>query len=235
MKNDAFTPTSEGSTMPTLKDSTMPLENQEEASAATPLDEGTHEEDDNKSNTKSAFWKYFQRFKVDGEWKAKCNHCGIVLAANPRSGTKSLKNHVQLYCKRLKQASSKQSTIGECFSKRAKLTSSDSFDQEISRKDLAHMIILHEYPLSIVDHIGMRMFISNLQPNFRCPTRNTIKKDIVQVYEDEKLNLMKTLDKTGGRVAVTTDMWTSNQRKGYMVVTTHFIDSSWRLQSRTLR
>lgn len=30
------------------------------------------------------------------------------------------------------------------------------FDQDESRKELAHMIILHEYPLSIVDHIGFR-------------------------------------------------------------------------------
>lgn len=34
------------------------------------------------------------------------------------------------------------------------------------------------------------------------------------------------------RVAVTTDMWTADsQKKGYMAVTGHFIDESWKLRS----
>jgi len=34
------------------------------------------------------------------------------------------------------------------------------------------------------------------------------------------------------RVAVTTDMWIAdNQKKGYMAVTGHFIDESWKLRS----
>nr|KAJ0222546.1 hypothetical protein LSAT_V11C200051160 [Lactuca sativa] len=38
------------------------------------------------------------------------------------------------------------------------------------------------------------------------------------------------------KIAITTDMWTANyQKKGYMTVTTHFIDDSWQLQSRLLR
>ncbi|KAF7812880.1 zinc finger BED domain-containing protein RICESLEEPER 2-like [Senna tora] len=38
------------------------------------------------------------------------------------------------------------------------------------------------------------------------------------------------------RIAITTDMWTSsNQNKGYMSITTHFIDDNWQLQSRLVR
>ncbi|KAF7153498.1 hypothetical protein RHSIM_Rhsim01G0019200 [Rhododendron simsii] len=38
------------------------------------------------------------------------------------------------------------------------------------------------------------------------------------------------------RLAITTDMWTSsNQKKGFMAVTAHFIDNSWTLQNRILR
>jgi len=38
------------------------------------------------------------------------------------------------------------------------------------------------------------------------------------------------------QVAITTDMWTaSNQHRGYMTVTTHFIDYLWRLQIRLVR
>ena len=74
-----------------------------------------------------------------------------------------------------------------------------------------------------------------LQPSFKVPSRNTIKKDIFQIYEEEKLKSTKALDQNGSRVAITSDMWTSNQNKGYMIVTAHYIDSSWKLQMRVLR
>jgi hypothetical protein len=50
-----------------------------------------------------------------------------------------------------------------------------TFDQDVARKALAAMIILHEYPLCIVDHIGFRRFVSALQPLFKMVTRNTVR------------------------------------------------------------
>ena len=42
-----------------------------------------------------------------------------------------------------------------------------NFDQEESRKHLAYMIIIHEYPLSMVEHVGFRRFCHSLQPSFK--------------------------------------------------------------------
>jgi hypothetical protein len=50
-----------------------------------------------------------------------------------------------------------------------------TFDPDVARKELAAMIILHEYPLSMVDHIGFRRFVSALQPLFKLVKRNTIR------------------------------------------------------------
>ncbi|KAJ0076266.1 hypothetical protein Patl1_34040 [Pistacia atlantica] len=61
-----------------------------------------------------------------------------------------------------------------------------SLDQESVRKDLAMMIVLHEYPLSMVDHYGFRKFCNNMQPLFKVVSRNTIKKDIFKMYDVEK-------------------------------------------------
>ena len=47
---------------------------------------------------------------------------------------------------------------------------------------------------------------------------------------------MKLIENNDSRVAITTDMWTSsNQKRGFMSVTTHFIDKSWTLHSLILR
>nr|XP_023884506.1 zinc finger BED domain-containing protein RICESLEEPER 3-like [Quercus suber] len=110
------------------------------------------------------------------------------------------------------------------------------FDQDESRKELARMIILHEYPLSIVDHIGFRRYSNSLQPLFKMVCRNTIKKDIRGIYDHEREKSMHEIEKNRIRIAITTDMWTSqNKKRGFMVITAHFIDDLWRLQSRVMR
>ena len=53
-----------------------------------------------------------------------------------------------------------------------------TFDQDIARAELSAMIVLHEYPLSMVDHVGFRRFIGALQPLFKIGTRNTIRYKI---------------------------------------------------------
>jgi len=55
-----------------------------------------------------------------------------------------------------------------------------TFDQDIARKELSAMIVLHKYPLSMVDHVGFRRFVGALQPLFRIGTRNTIR---YKIYE----------------------------------------------------
>ncbi|CAA2998440.1 zinc finger BED domain-containing DAYSLEEPER-like [Olea europaea subsp. europaea] len=50
----------------------------------------------------------------------------------------------------------------------------------------------------------------------------------------ERTKVMGLLEGTNSRIAVNTDMWTSNQKKGFTAITAHYIDDSWRLQSRIL-
>ncbi|KAK2634576.1 hypothetical protein Ddye_029368, partial [Dipteronia dyeriana] len=98
------------------------------------------------------------------------------------------------------------------------------------------MVILHEYPLSMVEHSGFHRFMGTAQPLFKIPSRNTLKSDILQIYDYERGKLKGLLEKNKGRIALTTDMWTShNQRKGFMAITAHFVDNSWTLQSRIIR
>ncbi|XP_044958315.1 zinc finger BED domain-containing protein RICESLEEPER 2-like [Hordeum vulgare subsp. vulgare] len=98
------------------------------------------------------------------------------------------------------------------------------------------MIVLHEYPLCIVDLTGFRRFVSALQPLFKMVTRNTIRNDIEAHYEEERKRAIEYMATTKSRVAITTDMWTSDhQKKGYMAITTHFIDDNWNLRSVIMR
>ncbi|KAL0415434.1 UNVERIFIED_CONTAM: putative AC transposase [Sesamum latifolium] len=110
------------------------------------------------------------------------------------------------------------------------------FTQEDSRNELALMVILHEYPLNIVNHIGFRRFVNSLQPCFNMISRNTLKDNILRIYKVERTKYYNLLEKLKCRIAVTTDIWnSSNNNKGFMAVTAHFIDDNWVLQNCILR
>ncbi|CAN0917131.1 hypothetical protein LINGRAHAP2_LOCUS30107 [Linum grandiflorum] len=46
------------------------------------------------------------------------------------------------------------------------------------------MIVMHEYPLKMMDHLYFKIFCNSLQPLFKVLSRNIIKKDIIAMYEN---------------------------------------------------
>nr|KYP54465.1 Putative AC transposase [Cajanus cajan] len=188
---------------------------------------------------KSVVWQHFEKIRIDGKDKAKCNYCNKFLGGEARNGTKHLHHHLDI-CVLKKASTSWKGGQTMLFSKvlgrGKKELACGSYNEENARRELALMIILHEYPLSIVDHIGFIRFVAAIQPLFQLPSRNTMKKEILDIYADEKQVVMKLIDTNEGRVAITSDMWTaSNQKKGYMAITAHYIDGNWTLQSIILR
>ncbi|KAL4574899.1 hypothetical protein LXL04_021739 [Taraxacum kok-saghyz] len=155
---------------------------------------GTAEAQDIGTNRKltSVVWNHFKREKIDGEWKAICNYCRKKLSGKDSHGTTHLHDHYKA-CMPRKTKDIRQSILNPRQQKKDGPVSlgAYTFDQNVSRAELAEMVILHEYPLNMVEHFGFRM---------------------------------------------TTDMWTaSNQKRGYMVVTAHYIDDSFVLCNKVLR
>ena len=65
------------------------------------------------------------------------------------------------------------------------------FNQEKSRNDLGRIVILHEYPFSIVEYCGFREYSKNLQPLFKMASRRTITNNFLKFFEDEKEKLFR--------------------------------------------
>ncbi|KAF5459193.1 hypothetical protein F2P56_023171 [Juglans regia] len=108
------------------------------------------------------------------------------------------------------------------------------FDQDRCRNEIARMIIMHDYPLHMVEHPGFIAFVQNIQPRFNMVSFNTVQGDCVATYLMEKQNLMKFIEGMPGRVCLTLDMWTSSQTVGYVFITGLFIDSDWKMHRRIL-
>lgn len=185
---------------------------------------------------KSNVWNHFTKQVIDGSLKAICKYCKKQMKGDSGSGTSHLNNHYVKKHNRKPQESIRQKLLASNFNKDHPELVAYSFNHDAAKQELAKMIIMHEYPLCIVDHIGFKRYSARLQPLFKVPSRNTIKNEIFQIYEYEKVKTSSLLDSISSRVAITTDMWTaSNQKKGYMAVTSYFIDDSWTLQSRIMR
>ena len=206
--------------------------------------ESTEQSSAKSKKLTSEAWTYFDLVHVNGVQMAKCKTCKKILSYKGSSGTSHLLKHAKKTCssRHLNLASNqsqlkvKREIDGSTYLAVNERPKKVVFDQEVSRKELMKMVVMHEYPLSMVDHIGFRNFVRSLNDNFKMISRNTLKNDVIKTYNTERSSLKVLLERNEGRIAITTDMWTaSTQKKGYMAVTSHFIDEEWVLHNRTLR
>ncbi|WCJ32329.1 Zinc finger BED domain-containing protein RICESLEEPER 1 [Euphorbia peplus] len=111
---------------------------------------------------------------------------------------------------------------------------SSRFDQERSQLDLARMIILHGYPLAMVEHVGFKIFVKNLQPLFEVLPNNSIELSCMEIYGREKQRVYEMINKLQGRINLSIEMWSSLENTSYLCLTAHYIDEDWKLQKKIL-
>ncbi|KAF9601197.1 hypothetical protein IFM89_017382 [Coptis chinensis] len=71
-------------------------------------------------------------------------------------------------------------------------------------------------------------------PQFKPPCRSTMRSDVMLSFQEERSALKDILRSVPGKVCLTSDLWTSNQKLGYMCITAHFITKDWKLHKRVL-
>lgn len=113
-------------------------------------------------------------------------------------------------------------------------TGNSNFDQRRSQFDLARMIILHGYPLAMVEHFGFRVFLKNLQPLFELVTLNRVEADCMEIYMKEKQKVSEVLDKLPGKISLSAELWAAHGDAEYLCLSAHYIDESWLLKRKIL-
>lgn len=108
------------------------------------------------------------------------------------------------------------------------------FDQERSRFDLARMIMLHDYPPAMVEHVGFKIFVKNLQPMFEVMSTSVIESDCLTIYAKERQKVFETLRNLPGRISLSAGMWWSPENTEYVSLTANYIDDQWKLQKKIL-
>ncbi|CAL2253579.1 unnamed protein product [Prunus armeniaca] len=111
---------------------------------------------------------------------------------------------------------------------------SGKFDNDRSHLDLARMIILHGYPLTMVDHVGFKVFVKNLQPLFEVVPNNDVEHFCMEIYRKEKRQVYQAINSLQGRINLSVEMWSSPENVEYLCLTAHYIDEDWKLQKKVL-
>lgn len=206
---------------------------------------------------KSIVWEYFTIETVGaGCTRACCKQCKksfAYITGSKLAGTSHLKRHIALGICPVSRRNNQDNnqlipytpgtkTDGAARGtdpprKRYRTTpvfASIPFNQNICNHEIAKMIILHDYPLNIVEHTGFFDFVRNLQPQFNMVSFDAIQRECLGIYLREKQSLLNLLGGIPGRMSLTLDMFTSDQTLGYVFLTGHFIDVDWKLNRRIL-
>ncbi|KAL7132614.1 hypothetical protein ABFS83_12G086700 [Erythranthe nasuta] len=109
-----------------------------------------------------------------------------------------------------------------------------NLDHRRSQLDLARMIIMHGYPLGMVEDIGFKIFVRNLQPLFDLVTASGVEDDCIEIYNKERQKVYEELDKLPGKVSLSADRWSTNGGTEYLCLIAHYIDDSWELKKKIL-
>ncbi|XP_040383172.1 zinc finger BED domain-containing protein RICESLEEPER 2-like [Oryza brachyantha] len=205
---------------------------------------------------KSLVWEHFTIEAMPGGCsRACCNLCKQTFAYSSGSkiaGTSHLKRHITLgSCPMLKSEDRKLQLTsvpgtdneGEGTAERPRPAkrrynytgyANTTFDQDRSCSYLAKMIILHDYPLHIVQQQAFTAFIESLQPRFRVVDVDAIEGEVYSVYQKERENLLQAFNTMPGRISLIIGLWTTSQTLGYVSVAGQFIDTDWKLHRRML-
>ncbi|XP_023770367.1 zinc finger BED domain-containing protein RICESLEEPER 4-like [Lactuca sativa] len=118
-----------------------------------------------KKMLKLAAWNHFDPVYVDGVRKwAKCIHCKKKLTGRATDGTTHLKDHHKIRLRKDTRDIRQRILVqGHKLLMVKPYMSNYAFDVEVSRDELEKMIIIHDYPLSIVEHYGFRKHTESLQ------------------------------------------------------------------------
>ncbi|XP_056850660.1 zinc finger BED domain-containing protein RICESLEEPER 2-like [Raphanus sativus] len=167
--------------------------------------------------------------KQNGTMKAQCKHCRNEYAWHSHShGTSGLRRH-RFRCKVYQRKNRNQQKINF----KGKLHSG-KYDHTVFRQMVAKTIVQHDLPYSYVEYEKVRETWTYLNPDVQTICRNTARSDVYRLYESERDALRRDLATLPGRVSLTSDLWTSIKREGYMCVTAHYIDRNWKLNSKII-
>jgi len=203
------------------------------ATPATPVpDDGQRPEQSNSKRRKTSdVWNHFTKNKDGPTTKAICLNCNATLSAQSNSGTNHLWRHFNR-CKLEPRPSLLVSRGLQPISDHHRAP--PRFNQEAAEETLTEMVMGMRLPFSIVEDTHFKEFASCLQPKFKMMDSSTLQASCLNFYKKRKAAIAKQLHDHPGKIALTLDVWSNQERFCFLKVTARYINLNWKLINRTL-
>lgn len=199
-----------------------------------------------KTRLTSPVWAHFTKITVPcpkggTEEKAQCKYCKDLLSAKSSNGTGHLRRHMDSHLEKQTASGNDGTGRGRMIQTQISQTDSSSglgvtnYDPNNARYQLIKYIISSQQPFILSEERCFERFLrSAFHPGWQKISRNTARSDAIKTFLKEKENLKNLFTNIPGKLALTSDLWTSKQNVGYIAITSHFIDSDWVMQKRML-
>ncbi|GAV08601.1 hypothetical protein RvY_18266 [Ramazzottius varieornatus] len=162
-----------------------------------------------------------------GKITAKCNYKNV-------QGTSNWYYHMKDEHSSKLEDAVKSKPIPEAFLAKQKDEPQIMSKKETMRhtSNLAEWIVCTAKPIGTVDEPQFAKMINGLNPSYKVPCRQTIRKLILDGYKMKKMRIIEELAAVTSRFSLTTDMWKASARKqSYLAITLHWIDNEWKLRN----
>ena len=196
-------------------------------------------------------WRYFGFVKdaATGKLavgkKARCKLCRVEVAHS--GGTTNLKNHLRSHHRpeyrelhndepessAEAQSQRKMDVFCKLSNTAEKLPSSSARAQELTAA-VVDFVVRDLRPVNVVDSVGFLQLMEVAEPRYMVPCRRTVDSYIEKKYFAVKARVQQEL-KQVDYMGMTTDMWTSRAKDGYISLTAHYISPQFVMRHRNLQ
>ncbi|XP_066578824.1 E3 SUMO-protein ligase ZBED1-like [Amia ocellicauda] len=182
---------------------------------------------------RSEVWKFFKIVENQGKNKVSCSLCSSQLAYVGGS-TGSMYNHLRFKHSEIFISNTRRCRIVRACRLAYQKNNQDSTDpaekndREKRMEKLVAMCAMDLHPPSIVEGMGFKAFIQEINPIYEIPGKKELQRCLNLHYEAEKHALKEKLANEVG-MGVTVDLWSTLSAEEYFTLTVHFLDKKWQL------
>jgi hypothetical protein len=204
------------------------------------LKEGSSTNDDTSDdpspqtpNRRSKVWEHFEKdlVEVGGVLKAICKYCSLLMTSSKTTDTNSLRNHIAEHCPKITEVDRERFTA---TMKRQPTEGSFVFHHQKSHELMVKWCISAKIPFNKFDDPHFAPWIESLQPAFKPGGRQTVQNTYVGSYEKEVQMLRNEFQNLNSHICFTSDLWTSNQKLGYICIIAHYVDLNFVLKKKII-
>ncbi|RLM60760.1 zinc finger BED domain-containing protein RICESLEEPER 1-like [Panicum miliaceum] len=187
---------------------------------------------------RSGVYEHFTRYSDgDGNDRARCRRCQLVLGASTRNGTSTLWTHVRICWGEEAAAAARRAPrppVPGASPSRSRGSRGRRETDSASSADLARMIALHGYDPSFVEDGYFRSFVRRLNPEFEAPSRAAIEEMCDGIFDEARRELESRLRRAPGRVSLAVGKAKTPEAGEVIYIACHFIDDQWNLHKVVL-